>query len=153
MVSSCLLALGDIRPDAPRHPQPPLRVPRPDYLQKTPSTSKQKLYINKTVSQRSPQGDPCFARAAGTQAAGIGSTDPCQPTKLITCCNLGRRQPLQPRIRTADALGVHLLSHREGQDYSQYTCELAGGDPCLERSPNCLFGTYTPQPPPLPVST
>lgn len=89
-VSSCTVAFGDTWPDAPSHPQPPLCVPRPDHLQKALSTSEQKLKINKNVSRHSPQGELGFARAAGTQAAGIGRTDPCQPKEPVTCCNPGR---------------------------------------------------------------
>lgn len=147
MVSSCTVAFSDTWSDAARHPQPPLCIPGLDHLQKALSTSRQKLKINKNVSQHSPQGEPGFARAAGTQAAGIGRSDPCQPC-TVTCCNPGRRQPLQPGVRTADAPGGHPLSHREGQDHSQRACELAGREPCLEGS-HCLFSTYTPHPPPF----
>lgn len=40
-------------------------------------TSKQKLKINKTISQHSSQGEPGFARVARTQAGGMGMADPC----------------------------------------------------------------------------
>ena len=45
VVSSCTVAFGDTWPHAPRHPQPPLCIPRPDHLQKALSSSKQKLKI------------------------------------------------------------------------------------------------------------
>lgn len=151
VVSNCTVAFGDTWPDAPRHPQPALCMPRPDHLQKALNTSKQKLKINKTVSQHSPQGEPGFARVAGTHAAGIGRSDPCQPKEPMTCFNPGRQQPLQPRVRTADAPRGHPLSHGEGQDRCRHTHELAGREPCPEGS-HCLFGTYAPHNPPFPVS-
>lgn len=42
MISSCMVAFSDTWPDAPRHPQPLLCIPRPDHLQKALNTSQQK---------------------------------------------------------------------------------------------------------------
>lgn len=110
------------------------------------STSKQKLKINKSVSQHPPQGEPGSARAAGTQAAGIGRTDPCQPKEPVPSCNPGRWQPLQPGVWTADAPGGNPFSRSEGENHSQHTLQLAGRKPCPEGS-HCLVGTYAPHTP------
>lgn len=139
MVFSCTVAFGDTWPNAPRHPQPLLCIPRPDHLQKALNASKQKLKI-KMFHNTHPKDNQALQ----------GQQEPKLLALVrLTLANL--RSPLRAVLLKADSPRSLGLGQQMPPGVIPFPIGKGRIGPSVPTSwpegPYCLFSTYAPHTP------